>query len=183
MTRRQKLVLALAAIHFALIGLKAFGNLKRGTSFLRDLPRLSFVVENVTEVAVLQADYGFFSPNVASGNRIKIQAVSTAGDSTDVALRLPSNEIGLRFHTSMTVFRAIKMYRELVARSLAAKAYVVQPDAALVVVSAYDQVLPTRAEYRAARRPEQKLFFQAVFSTSRGRDAGLAPPVASNEGH
>ncbi|MFY8063310.1 MAG: hypothetical protein ACOVN2_06335, partial [Usitatibacteraceae bacterium] len=121
---------------------------------------------------------GFFSPNIASGSRLAIQTVNVRGDTTLVALPLPGNEVGLRFHTSMTVFRSTPTYRELVAKSLAAKAIAMQPDAAEVIVSAYDHVLPTRAQYRARKREHEMLFFRAVFTTSRGRDTAM-PSTAS----
>ena len=183
MSRAHKFILSLVAVHFSLIGLKAFGNINRDHRLLEHAPWLAVIVETITEATVLQADYGFFSPNIAAGNRLTVRTVTVDGDTTNVPLPLPGNEVGLRFHTSMTVFRSIPAYRELVARSLAAKATTLHPDAAEVVVSAYEHVLPTRAQYRARQREGETLFFQAVFATSRGRKAALLSDASPDARH
>ena len=171
LTRAQMIGACAALLLLLLISIKAFGNVHRGTRWLPVPHWLMAVVENVTEVTVLQADYGFFSPDIAPDTRIEVKVVSAGGRIETVPLDLPNSEIGLRFHTSITAFTSFQTYRELVARSLAANVYNARPDAGFIIVSAFRYLLPTREEYRSGTRPSEECFFQAKFTTSLGRAA------------
>ena len=169
--RRQKFALIASALLLALVGIKAFGNLGRQGPLLKRFPWMEVIVETITQISVLQADYGFFSPDIAPDTRLEITVARKGGPPRPVCMSFPNREIKLRFHTSVTVFRMFGPYREILARSLAAKAYTANPNAAFIVVTAYDYRLPSRAAFRRGEQSSEEEFFQVSFSTSNGRGA------------
>ena len=168
--RQQKAALVASLLLLGLVSLKAFGNLGRERPWIGRFPWLAAVVETITQLTVLQADYGFFSPNIASDTRVEITVSRPGGgEFRAVPAVFANREVKLRFHTSTAAFKAFGAYREVLARSLAAKVYTTHPDAAFIVVTAYDYRLPTMAAFRQGQRPTEEAFFRASFSTSHGR--------------
>jgi hypothetical protein len=167
--RPQKEALVASLLLLGLVSVKAFGNLGRKNPLLGRFPWLASVVEPITQITVLQADYGFFSPNIASDTRVEVTVALPGSDFKPVPPVFPNREVKLRFHTSTAAFKAFGAYREILARSMAAKVYTTHPDAAFIVVTAYDYRLPSMAAFRQGQRPSEEVFFRASFSTSNGR--------------
>lgn len=171
MTPRARILLIIfAAFHLGLIALKALGGISKDDHVLKNTGPLRILAEAWTQVTVMQADYGFFSPVVSSD--VLLEATIDFADGTSIVHPITSSngEVALRLHASLSAFSNIPEFRELLARSHAARILDQYQAATLITIRAHDYVLPNMEAWRAGQRPGRSLMFEAAYLTERGRN-------------
>jgi hypothetical protein len=163
------LISLLALMHFSLISIKAFRTPLGWEEWLADQPHLAELVERYTEVTVMQADYSFFSPDVAADLKVLAMVQDSAGRHTVDPFDVANPEVKTRFLCSVLCFQNVPEVQELIARSWAARVYEKFPAAQSVSVRGLVYHLPTMREYRQGNRPYYQRMFEITFSTSQGR--------------
>lgn len=159
----------LATLHLSLISVKAFRNVFGWDQWLNQHPRVSQVVEYYSQATVMQADYSFFSPNVASDLKVEVAVEDSSGYHVVNPFRISNTAVNTRFQCSVIGFQSIPAAQELIARSWAARVYEKYPTARSVSVKGSMYHLPTLREYREGKRPYYEKVFEISFSTSQGR--------------
>ena len=159
----------LAVVHLSLISAKAFRNLFGWDPWLARHPRIEYFVEYYSQLTVMQADYSFFSPNVASDLKVEVAVEDSSGRHVVNPFRIANTAVNTRFQCSIIGFQSIPAAQELIARSWAARVYEKYPTARSVSVRGSTYHLPTLREYREGKRPYYEKVFEISFSTSQGR--------------
>lgn len=115
----------------------------------------------------LEADYGFFSPEIGPAMRLSI-LVLLPGDHL-IRFDTPSKspESNYRYQTSLLALMGRQEWRELVARSHAARAIDRHPEAHAVMVEVHAFAVPTPEEWRGGDRGEWVTAFKAIFANRR----------------
>lgn len=163
------IIAVLAVIHFGLISVKAFRNQFEWSEWLAKHETLSKIVEYYSQVTVMQADYSFFSPNIASDLKIDVIIEDEEGKHPVDLFEVSNPEVNTRFQCSIIGFQNVSVAQELIARSWAARAYEKYPSAKFIAVRGSTYHLPTQKEYCAGKRPFYERMFEITFSTSQGR--------------
>ncbi|MBT1705308.1 hypothetical protein [Chryseosolibacter indicus] len=163
------IILILACVHFGLISVKAFRNQFAWAEWLAKHETLSKVVEYYSQVTVMQADYSFFSPNIASDLKIEVIVEDENGKHPVNLFDVSNPEVNTRFQCSIIGFQNVSIAQELIARSWAARAYEKYPSAKFIGVRGATYQLPTQREYSSGKLPSYKRMFEITFSTSHGR--------------
>ncbi len=151
MTIRFYCIVLLATLHLSLVSVKAFRNLLGWDQWLTQHPRVAQVVEYYSQVTVMQADYSFFSPNVASDLKVEVTVEDSQGQHVINPFRISNTAVNTRFQCSIIGFQSIPAAQELIARSWAARAYEKYPTARSVSVKGSMYYLPTLREYQRGK--------------------------------
>ena len=162
-------IVLLATLHLSLVSVKAFRNIFGWDQWLTEHPRVGQLVEYYSQVTVMQADYSFFSPNVASDLRVEVTVEDSSGVHLVNPFRISNTAVNTRFQCSVIGFQSIPAAQELTARSWAARVYEQYPTARSVSVTGSMYHLPTLREYREGQRAYYEKVFEISFSTSQGR--------------
>lgn len=169
MKAKLYIIAAWAIIHLSIISLKAFRNELGWSKWLTNHEIISKFIEYYSQVTVMQADYSFFSPNIASDLKIEV-LIEDEKEKYPVNLFKVSNpEVNTRFQCSIIGFQNVSIAQELIMRSWAARAYEKYPHAKFITVKGSAFHLPTQTAYTAGKRPYYERMFEVTFSTSKGR--------------
>jgi hypothetical protein len=163
------IIMFFAVVHFSIISIKAFRNQFNWKDWLSNNEIVSKVVEYYSQVTVMQADYSFFSPNVASDLKIEVFIEDEKGRYPINLFEVSNPEVNTRFQCSIIGFQNVSVAQELIARSWAARAYEKYPAARFISVKGSSYHLPTLSQYRLGKRPYYERMFEITFSTSQGR--------------
>jgi hypothetical protein len=162
-------IAALAVLHLSIISIKAFRNELGWSKWLADNKVISKIVEYYSQVTVMQADYSFFSPNIASDLSIEVMIEDENGKHPVNLFEVSNPEVNTRFQCSIIGFQNVSIAQELIMRSWAARAYEKYPSAKFITVKGSAYHLPKQSEYNTGKRPFYERMFEVTFSTSRGR--------------
>jgi hypothetical protein len=150
---------AAALAHLALVVCGAVGLELAGRG-----PALGIVAQ-YSDVSGADTQYGFFAPGVAS----QCRAVMTLRDAqgrewTDELADDPGTQFGWRTGSAIDALpRTPDKLKRSLAGSWAAVLFGRHPDAALVVVDAQIEVVPTMERWREGARPEWKSLYTSTF--------------------
>lgn len=169
MKAKLYIITSLAIIHLSIISIKAFRNELGWSKWLANQKVISKIVEYYSQVTVMQADYSFFSPNIASDLKIEVMIEDENGKYPVNLFKVSNPEVNTRFQCSIIGFQNVSIAQELIMRSWAARAYEKYPSAKFITVKGSAYHLPNQADYRAGKRPYYERMFEVTFSTSRGR--------------
>ena len=115
----------------------------------------------------LEADYGFFSPDVGPALDLEVSVLLPGDRLAHFEVPAGGLEASYRYQTALLALMNRAEYRDLVARSHAARALDVHPDALGVKVEVRRFILPSMAEWRKGERGEWQTAFEAVFANVR----------------
>lgn len=167
MKPRYLVIIAIIFIHLGMITTKMFRDAEPFKTILETIPPLRTIAEVYTQATVMQADYSFFSPNIAPDTILDITVTDTLGQVHKPNFRLPNNEIKVRFHSQLLGFRQVdNSAQDLIARSWAARVYDQFPTARYINLTGYDYHLPRQWEWAAGKRPTKERFFEIQFQTA-----------------
>lgn len=169
MKAKLYIIASLAVIHLSIISMKAFRNELGWNKWLTDHKVISKIVEYYSQVTVMQADYSFFSPNIASDLKIEVTIEDETGKHPINLFEVSNPEVNTRFQCSIIGFQNVSIAQELIMRSWAARAYEKYPSAKFITVKGSAYHLPTQTEYVAGKQPYYERMFEVTFSTSQGR--------------
>lgn len=170
----RRLMVVAVLLHLTAIGSVAMYRAvtPRETPSETETPGIAFsVVRLYTLCAVLNADYGFFTPEIGAAQELELEVINAAGVSQSVALAPDNREVQVRFNAMLLIFTRDRPFQELVARSIAALVYREFPHAVQIRVSLYRFDLPASADYRAGERPTRTLFFRSIYATQGLNDS------------
>jgi hypothetical protein len=169
MKAKLYIIMLLAIVHLSIISVKAFRNQFGWSTWLTEHKSISKIIEYYSQVTVMQADYSFFSPNIASDLKIEVMIEDENGKYPVNLFEVSNPEVNTRFQCSIIGFQNVSIAQELIARSWAARAYEQYPSAKFISVKGSAYHLPKQEEYRSGKRPYYERMFEITFSTSHGR--------------
>ena len=168
LSRKQGFLLILVALHFSLIMFKSFREYPYFGGALKRLPTVKIVSEYYTQLAVLQADYSFFSPEIASDNDVIIEVEDTKGLKHNASYIFPNTEVEKRFHTCVLALQYLEdSLKDIVVKSWAARTYDKYPNAHAIKVSIVKAKTPPMNEFRVGKRKEPEKILEVVFETNQ----------------
>ncbi len=160
MTLKNKFLFGFLLLHLGVISIISF-------DIERNIPHpLLQVIKWYSTATVLQAKYGFFSPNVSSDPSVQILVYDSKNKVHPFHLPAANHEIALRLHTSYSAFALASDAQDLIARSWAAMAWEKYPDAKRIIINAYSYQLPTMEQYVKGVKPSYYRYYQTTFETN-----------------
>jgi hypothetical protein len=166
LSRKQWLLLSLLAFHFLMICSKSFREYRYVRSVLRHLPALKIASEYYTQLTVLQADYSFFSPNIASDHEVIIETEDSAGIWHNASYVFPNTEVEKRFHTCALALQHLEdSLQDIVVKSWAARTYDEYPNARAIRVRIIRSKVPPMEQFVTGKRKEPEKILEVVFNT------------------
>ncbi len=160
MTLKNKFLFGFLLLHLVIISIVSFDAERYMPS------QLLQTIKWYSTATVLQAKYGFFSPNVSSDSAIEILVYDAKNKAHSFQLPANNQEIKLRLHTSYTAFALATDAQDLIARSWAAMAWEKYPDAKRIIINAYSYQLPTMEQYAKGVKPSYYRYYQTTFETN-----------------
>jgi hypothetical protein len=152
------------ALHFSLIGIKAFRESPWLNHVLKQQKKILLASEAYTQFSVMQADYSFFSPNISPDYFVKMKYQDTAGRWADASFDLPNKEVEKRFHSCLLGIQQMpNELTDIVIKSWAARILDQHPDAVNINIRVFASKLPKMQEFRARGRNPQELVADLTF--------------------
>ena len=160
MALKNKLLFCFLILHLIIISIISF-------NIERHIPRpLLQTIKWYSTATVLQAKYGFFSPNVSSDPSVQVLVYDSKNKIHNFHFPAANHEIELRLHTSYSAFALAADAQDLIARSWAAMAWEKYPDAKRIIINAYSYQLPTMEQYAKGVKPSYYRYYQTTFETN-----------------
>lgn len=166
-TRKQYALMGFFALHFIMILGKSFREYAYIKPVLEHLPALRIASEYYTQMTVLQADYSFFSPDIAPDYDVSIDVKDTKGEYIDASFDFANTEVEKRFHTCVLALQHLPdSLQDIVVKSWAARTYDTYPNAHEIKVRIEKSKVPCMQEFAAGKRKEPEKILEVVFETN-----------------
>jgi len=151
-------------LHFALISVKAFREYPWLNHVLKQQKKILFVSEAYTQLAVMQADYSFFSPNISPDYFVKMTYQDSTGRWADASFHLPNKEVEKRFHSCLLGIQQMpNELTDIVMKSWAARVLDQHPDAININVKVFASKLPKMKDFSSKGKNPQELVADLTF--------------------
>ena len=175
-TRKQYALMGFFALHFLLIMCKSFREYAFLKPVLEKIPTLRIASEYYTQMTVLQADYSFFSPDIAPDYDVVIDVKDTQGNDINASFQFANTEVEKRFHTCVLALQHLPdSLQDIVVKSWAARTYDTYPTAHEIKVRIEKSKVPCMREFAAGKRKEPEKILEVVFETPE--------PIVNQENH
>ncbi len=159
------LLLAAAALHLFFIGQKSFRAYWPFRPLVAAAPRLAEAGEYYTQLAVMQADYSFFSPDIAPDYQLAISLQQPDGRWVAAALPVPNSEVQKRLHSCLLGMQRLPAdLTQIMVKSWAARVLDAHPDACYIRVQVSRQKQPCLAAYRRGQRMHPETVLDVLFN-------------------
>ena len=160
------LLLAVAALHLFFICQKSFREYLPFSSLNARVPRLAMAGEYYTQLAVMQADYSFFSPNIAPDYRLAISLQRPDGRWVAVPMPVPNSEVQKRLHSCLLGIQRLPAdLEQIIVKSWAARVLDAHPEARFIRVLVSRQKQPTLLAYAQGQRMHPEVVLDVLFDT------------------
>ena len=165
-TRKQYALMGFFTLHFIMILGKSFREYAYIKPVLEHLPALRIASEYYTQMTVLQADYSFFSPDIAPDYDVAIDVKNTQGQNIDASFDFANTEVEKRFHTCVLALQHLPdSLQDIVVKSWAARTLDTYPNAQEIKVRIERSKVPCMQEFAAGKRKEPEKILEIVFET------------------
>lgn len=167
MRKSLKIVLlAGAALHLFFICQKSLREYGGFRQLNERMPRLVLASEYYTQLTVMQADYSFFSPDIAPDYLLSVTMQRPDGRWVDTTVPVPNNEIQKRLHSCLLGIQLIPAeLQQIIVKSWAARVLDQHPEARFIRVAVRRQKQPCLADYRRGLRIHSELVLDVLFDT------------------
>jgi hypothetical protein len=166
-TKSHILLLLFFTFHFSMICIKSFREysaMKVIESWINPLRNVS---EYYTEMAVLQADYSFFSPNISPDFLVSIKVQDLKGRCKDASFKFSNTEVEKRFHTCVLALSNLPPdLQDIMVKSWAARTLDLHPDAAQITVKIERNKIPEMSKFAQGKRNKPEKMLEVVFQTA-----------------
>lgn len=163
---KRYILLFFFALHFLFILSKSLREYSLIKPVLDRLPAFRTVSEYYTQLAVLQADYSFFSPNISPDFDVWIEVKDTNGLKKNASFNFANTEVEKRFHTSVLALQHLPdSLQDIVVKSWAARTLDDNPDAQTITVRIEKSKIPNMTAYAGGKRKEAQKILELVFET------------------
>jgi hypothetical protein len=167
LSRKQILLLTILCLHFGLILFKTFREYPLVRIVFNNVSAIRFCAEYYTQLAVLQADYSFFSPNIASDHDVKIDVIDMDSTKHDASFVFPNSEVEKRFHTCVLALQHLQdSVQDVVVKSWAARTFDAYPNAKVIKIRIERAKVPPMEAYATGKRKEPEKILELVFETN-----------------
>ncbi len=160
------LLVAAAFIHFYFICQKSFREYGMFRVLNAHMPGVVQAGEYYTQLAVMQADYSFFSPNIAPDFIMLVSLQKPDGHWVAVAMPIPNTEVDKRLHSCLLGIQRIPGdLQQIIAKSWAARVLDEHPEAKFIRVMVQRKKQPDLADYRKGVRANPEIVLDVLFNT------------------
>jgi hypothetical protein len=165
-TRKQYALMGFFALHFILILGKSFREYAYIKPVLERLPVLRIASEYYTQMTVLQADYSFFSPDIAPDYDVVIDVKNSQGQYQNASFGFANTEVEKRFHTCVLALQHLPdSLQDVVVKSWAARTLDTYPNTQEIKIRIEKSKVPCMQEFAAGKRKEPEKILEVVFET------------------
>lgn len=160
------LLLAAAALHLFFICQKSLRDYPPFSGLVARLPRLALAGEYYTQLAVMQADYSFFSPNIAPDFYLTISLERPDGRWVATPMPVPNAEVQKRLHSCLLGIQRLPAdLEQIIVKSWAARVLDDHPEARRIRVVVSQQKPPSLAAYAQGQRMRPAVVLDVLFDT------------------
>lgn len=164
--RLKVLLLAAAALHLFLICQKSLRAYPPFSSLHAQLPQLAVAGEYYTQLTVMQADYSFFSPDIAPDFYLAISLQRPDGRWVATPMPVPNAEVQKRLHSCLLGIQRLPTdLEQIIVKSWAARVLDTHPEARLIRVTVSQQKQPHLAAYAQGQRMHPEVVLDVLFDT------------------
>lgn len=165
-TQKQYWLMFFFGLHFLLILSKSFREYAYIKPVLERFTAFRIASEYYTQMTVLQADYSFFSPDIAPDYDVLIDVKNTKGSHQNASFDFANTEVEKRFHTCVLALQHLPdSLQDIVVKSWAARTLDTYPDAHTIKVSIEKSKVPCMSEFAAGKRKDSEKILEVVFET------------------
>ncbi len=160
------LALTIAALHLFFICQKSFREYAVFRKLNAAFPALVLTGEYYTQLAVMQADYSFFSPNIAPDFILSVTMQKPDGQWVSSEVPVPNTEVEKRLHSCLLGIQRIPAdLQQIIAKSWAARVLDKHPEARFIRVKVIRQKQPSMTDYNKGVRCKPEIVLDVLFDT------------------
>jgi hypothetical protein len=167
-TNKKILLLTAAVLHVFFICQKSFRDYVPFDTLKTEVPALMAISEYYTELAVMQADYSFFSPNISPDYELSFDIQQPGGHWVKAFISVPNNEVQKRLHSCLLGIQRIPAdLQQIIAKSWAARVLDEHPEAEFIQVTVTRQKQSSLDNYRKGISTPKEIVLNVLFETHK----------------